>query len=146
MTIAVHYELEAPEFPAREARRVLAAAFRHAGREAQGVELVLVDDARLAGLHQDYLDDPRPTDVMAFDLSDDFGGAQAEIYVSVERARRVAAQRGGSARREIALYVAHGALHLCGFDDREKRARARMRAAESEVLRALGYPDEPLSG
>ena len=145
MTIEVHYEFEAPELPPEEARRVLAAAFAHAGREPEGVELVFVDDARLAALHAEYLDDPTPTDVMAFDLTDEFGGPQAEVYVSVERARAVAAARGLPVRRELALYVAHGALHLCGHDDHAEPARALMRSAEREVLRGLGYPDESAS-
>lgn len=142
MSVRVHYEHAAPELPPAQALRVLTAAFRHAGREPEGVELVFVDDERLAALHGEFLDDPSPTDVMAFDLGDEFGGPQAEVYVSVERARAVAAQRGVPVARELALYVAHGALHLCGYDDHEDDARARMRGAERDVLRSLGYPEE----
>lgn len=141
MTVEVHYELEAPELSAERAREVLLAAFAHVERVPQGVVLVFVDDERLAGLHDEFLDDPSPTDVMAFDLSDEWGGPQSEIYVSVERARAIAPTHGVSVERELVLYVAHGALHLCGFDDHEPHDRARMRAAERCVLRGLGYPD-----
>jgi probable rRNA maturation factor len=62
--------------------------------------------------------------------------------VSVERARVEARRRDLSPERELALYVVHGCLHLCGFDDRAPRPRARMRAAERAVLARLGYAAE----
>jgi probable rRNA maturation factor len=79
--------------------------------------------------------------VIAFDLGAG-PGPGGEVYVSVERAREVAARRGVPPGRELALYVVHGALHLCGFDDRRSTERAAMRAAEAAVLSALGYPEE----
>ena len=39
------------------------------------------------------------------------------------------------------LYVIHGCLHLCGYDDRTDRGAKEMRAKEREYLRALGLPD-----
>ena len=41
-------------------------------------------------------------------------------------------------RGELALYVVHGCLHLCGFDDHGERPRRRMRRAERAVLAELG--------
>ena len=123
-------------------RRAVAAALAHGGRPEALLCVVFVDDARLAAMHGEYLGDPEPTDVIAFDLGDECGGPAGELYVSVERARAVARARGVSPARELALYVVHGALHLCGHDDREPEARARMRAAERAVLAELGYPPD----
>ena len=116
------------------------AALDHAGRARESIDVVLVDDRTLARLHARFLGDPTPTDVIAFDLAGEEDGIEAEIYVSHECARRMAAVRGVAVDRELCLYVVHGALHLCGFDDRTKRARARMRRAEARVMDALGYP------
>ncbi len=110
------------------------AALEHGRRVGIDVDVILVGDRALAELHERFLDDPTPTDVITFDLDDAFGGAAAELYVSMERARAVARRRGIDARRELLLYVVHGALHLCGFDDHAPRERARMRAAERAVL------------
>ncbi|MEO2163828.1 MAG: rRNA maturation RNase YbeY [bacterium] len=63
--------------------------------------------------------------------------------MSVDRAREVSSTRGTSLRRELALYVVHGVLHLCGFDDHKDRDRTEMRVAECAVLESLGYADEP---
>ena len=119
------------------------AALAHGGFRGERVDVVLVSDAALARLHGRHLADPSPTDVIAFDLSDPYGGVSAEIYASVERARIVARERGVAAGRELALYLVHGALHLCGHDDRKSAARRAMRAAERSVLDALGYPADP---
>ena len=123
-------------------RRAVAAALRFGGRPEAHLSVVFVDDARLAEMHAEHLGDPSPTDVISFDLGDEQGGPAGELYVSVERARAVALKRGVEVARELALYVVHGALHLCGHDDRKPAARARMRAAERAVLASLGYPED----
>jgi probable rRNA maturation factor len=113
-------------------RRVVAAALAFAGRPELRVSLLLTDDRGIARVHAAFLGDARPTDVISFDVD-----GTAEIVVSVTTAARVAAALGHSRAAEIALYVVHGILHLCGYDDVHARARARMRRAEREVLDAL---------
>jgi probable rRNA maturation factor len=108
------------------------------------VDVVLADDRTLARIHGRFLADPAPTDVIAFDLADedDARGVGGEIYANAQCARRVAARRGVGAERELCLYVVHGALHLCGFDDRSPADRRRMRRAEARVMNTLDYaPD-----
>lgn len=132
-----------PLLSAEAVARAVDAALTHGGRPEREVDVVFVDDARLASMHAEFLGDPSETDVITFDLGvDDGPGPDAELYVSVDRARRVAAERGVSVERELALYVVHGALHLVGFDDKEDSERARMREAERTVLSALGYPED----
>jgi probable rRNA maturation factor len=113
-------------------RRAVAATLAFAGQPDKPVSLLLTDDAGIARLHAEYLDDPTPTDVMSFDVD-----GEAEIVVSVQTASRVARQRGHTARAELALYVVHGLLHTLGYDDIAARDRARMRAAERAVLQRL---------
>ncbi|MDP6538507.1 MAG: rRNA maturation RNase YbeY [Planctomycetota bacterium] len=138
MSVGLHWQAQAPELPPDAGRAAVEAALRHGGRWPASVDVVFVDDRTIGELHGRFLGDPSPTDVIAFDLGDD-GGVEAEIYVSVECARRVAAERGLPVARELALYAVHGALHLCGFDDVDDVQRAAMRAAEASVLAGLGY-------
>jgi probable rRNA maturation factor len=130
--------------PDSEVRGAVRAARKHGRREDLGLSIVFVGDARLARLHARHMGDPSHTDVITFDLSDELGGPAGEIYASAQRARRVARARGVPARRELALYVVHGVLHLCGYDDRTRAERTRMRAAEARVLRSLGWSDDVL--
>lgn len=122
-------------FVARVVREVLA----FADRPELPVSLLLTGDAEIAALHARHLGDPSPTDVMSFAVD----GA-AEVVVSVGTARTVARRLGHAVRAEVALYIVHGLLHVLGHDDVAPRARARMRAAESEVLQRLGLAVAPV--
>ena len=122
--------------------RAVQAALAHGGRPGTELAVTFVGEEFLTGLHEEHLADPSPTDVITFDLGEIGRGPAGEIYVSVARAEQVAGERGGSPERELTLYVVHGVLHLCGFDDIAPDERARMRAAEAEVLLDLGFPPD----
>ena len=141
MTARVSWAVEG-ERPVADAELLAAAqaALEYGGRGGMEVEVILVSDAALAELHGRFLGDSSPTDVISFDLGEDGIGPAGEVYVSVDRARRVAAERGVAVARELALYLVHGILHLCGHDDRDPDRREAMRAAERHVLDSLGYP------
>jgi probable rRNA maturation factor len=113
--------------------RVVEAVLDHAGRRDLEVSVLLTDDEGIAELHGRFMDDPTETDVMSFETD-----GTADVVVNVARARREASARGTTIRAELALYLAHGLLHVCGHDDRDAASRAAMRRAESEVLAALG--------
>lgn len=144
MSVRVSVEVPAAPLSEEEIARAVALALEYGGRPDLRVDVILVDDATLAELHGRFLGDPSPTDVMAFDLSDEqpFPGegesAEAEIYASVDRAHSVAEEREEDPAGELRLYVVHGALHLCGFDDHTPQERVRMRDAEAAVLARLG--------
>lgn len=141
MSVRIHREVAADELSDDALRAAVCAALEHGGQAGRRVDVVLVDDPTLTELHGRFLDDPTPTDVIAFELGE--GDADddpwGEVYVSVDRAREVAARRGVEAARELALYCVHGTLHLVGFDDIDPGDRARMREAERHVMSQLGY-------
>ena len=97
------------------------------------VSLLLTGDKGIGDLHAQFLGDPTPTDVISFELD-----GSAELVVSVDTAKRCAKERGHGWADEVALYVAHGILHICGFDDIAKKDRVKMRAAERRVMAKLG--------
>jgi probable rRNA maturation factor len=82
------------------------------------------------------MDDPSPTDVITFPPAPDMQSA-GEIIVSVDHARTRAVELHLPLARELALYLAHGWLHLVGFDDRNNTDRQKMRQAENTILNAL---------
>lgn len=110
-----------------------------AQREDLNVSILLTGDTEIARLHGDYLDDPTPTDVLSFPMDNG-----VDVVVSVERARREAKTRGHTIKAELALYLVHGLLHVCGYDDAEDADRARMRKAEQEVLELLDLRIPPV--
>jgi len=105
------------------------------------VSIAVVDDAAITDLNSRYLGKARPTDVLAFPLDDVDASDRpliGEVVVSAERAAEEAAARGLRPEEELALYVVHGILHLCGYDDHDAAGRRAMRAREAEILAAFG--------
>jgi len=137
--VRVTRAVEVSELSDEDARAAVGAALSHGGRPGLRIDVVFVDDPTLQAMHEEFLDDPSVTDVMAFDYTQADGDAdpEAEVYVSADRARAVATERGESPRDELLLYLVHGALHLCGMDDHEEGPREEMRAAETAVLSKL---------
>jgi probable rRNA maturation factor len=106
--------------------------------EDADVSLVLATDARMASVNERYLHHRGPTDVITFPYSEPGETPLVcEILVSVETAARVAGERGHALPSEVALYVVHGLLHACGFDDHAPADRRRMRRREAKHLKAL---------
>ena len=127
-------------------REAAEAALEEGGRAGVVLSVVFVGEEELRSMHDERLGDPEPTDVMSFDLGGSEqheGGAAGELYISVDRAREVAAELGVEPLRELLLYVIHGTLHLCGHDDHEKSDIEAMRAAEGRVLDRIGQPRDP---
>jgi len=134
--------------PAAEVRSftaVVRQAVAVIGRLPAEISVRLLDDAGIADLHERWLGVPGPTDVITFDLGAPEGpGLHGDIAVSVETARRMAAELGWDARHELAYYAVHGLLHLAGEDDIDPADRRRMRLRERRVLAALGLPAPPV--
>ena len=106
------------------------------------VSIAIVDDAQIRRLNRQHLDHDWPTDVITFRLDDANGGSlEAEVVVSAEMAAATAGESGADPRAELALYIVHGLLHLCGYDDMADADALVMRRREDEVLAALGLPN-----
>jgi probable rRNA maturation factor len=104
------------------------------------VVLAFVDDATIAGLNKRFLEHEGPTDVISFPYARG-KKLEGEVVIGVEVAQREAADRGHDVNTELCLYVIHGVLHLCGYDDRTDRDAAEMRKKERSYLKRLNLPD-----
>lgn len=93
------------------------------------ISIIIISDRRMAELHQRFMNQAGPTDVITFQ--------HGEILISGDTALTNAKRFGTSLGRELRLYIVHGLLHLQGFDDRDDKNARRMRAAEKKVLRGL---------
>jgi probable rRNA maturation factor len=106
------------------------------------ISLAFVDNSTIHRLNKRYLDHDEPTDVLSFPLSDPNAKKLAgELVLGVEVARDQAAERGHDIQAELALYVIHGLLHLCGYDDKSATSAVAMRERERYHLARLGLPD-----
>ena len=95
------------------------------------VSVVLVSDKRIAELHRRFMNDPTPTDVITFD--------HGEIFISTETAKRQARQFRTSLEHELRLYLVHGLLHLCGFDDKTPKGAAEMKRVQERLVATIHH-------
>lgn len=96
------------------------------------LSVVFVDDRTIGQIHDDFMDDPSPTDVITFPANPEMESA-GEIIVSVDHAIARAVELGLPFSQELSLYLLHGWLHLAGYDDRNETDRQAMRTAEKEA-------------
>jgi probable rRNA maturation factor len=112
------------------------------GVAAADVTFAFVDDPHIHRLNKQFLDHDEPTDVLTFPYS--APGAkklEGEVVIGYGVAVANAAERGHAVELELTLYVIHGCLHLCGYDDTTDTAAAEMRTMERRYLEALGLPN-----
>ena len=123
---------------ARRARRLLAVL----RLEAAELSLVLVSDRVMHQLNRTWRGKDRATDVLAFAQREGAGttpdGLLGDVVISVDTARRQAAELGHSLAAEAERLLVHGLLHLLGYDHERSAAEAqRMQRKERALLRAL---------
>lgn len=111
---------------------------RRSAPAAGELSIVFLTDAALARLHAAFLDDPTTTDVITFE-GDAALGTAGEICVSADTAAAYARAHGRDFSTELALYLAHGWLHLAGHDDLAPEKKRAMRRAEARAMRALAH-------
>jgi probable rRNA maturation factor len=148
-------------------RRAIVAALRLEQVAEAVISVSIVDNNVIRTLNRDHLDHDYATDVISFclefelpersrngdertrELTDSAPnrtdarracGArlEGEIVVSAEMAVSVAPEHQWDADSELTLYVLHGLLHLCGYDDLTPEEQSIMRCREQSALRAAG--------
>lgn len=99
------------------------------GEGAGGSELSVsfVSEEEIAGLHERYLHEQGPTDVLSFPLDEDAGDDGVRLLGDVVIAPSVAARnRPDDPASEMRLLLVHGILHLLGHDHMDDEERSAM--------------------
>jgi probable rRNA maturation factor len=135
------------------ARETIAAAAAESGlAEGEGAEvsLCLADDARLRALNLRWRGLDKPTNVLSFPAAppgrDAKSMALGDIALAYETLAREASELGVPLADHYRHLVAHGFLHLLGYDHETEREAERMEALETRIMARLGaaepYPRE----
>ncbi len=104
------------------------------------LSVALVDDTTIHELNRSYRHKNKPTDVLAFPMQEDAsklrdGDLLGDVIVSIETARKQAKERKRPLLDELTMLLAHGLLHLVGYDhktDAEERVMVQ-KTRELEV-------------
>lgn len=118
--------------------------------ELVDIGLVIASDETVQNLNRSYRGVDASTDVLAFALSQPSSDEVehfamppdkilhlGEVIVSYLQAKRQAEEQQHPIERELALLVAHGVLHLLGYDHGKPEAEQSMRAMEAEILNSI---------
>ncbi len=94
------------------ARLVLLEEWKGAGE----ISITFDGDDCLRNLNREFLGKDEPTDVIAFNLSQDEEYLIGDVYISVDRAAEQAGDHGVEFGEELLRLEFHGILHLVGYD------------------------------
>jgi probable rRNA maturation factor len=118
------------------------------------LSMLLVDEAHMTNLHEKWMEEPGPTDVLSFPMDElrphsmagpnrargrDSDEPEPVLLGDVVLCPQVAAvqakQHGHSTQAELELLTVHGVLHLLGYDHAEPEEEAEMFGLQNELLR-----------
>jgi probable rRNA maturation factor len=113
----------------------------HLGREEHELSVLLTDDAFIRTLNETHRGKDCPTDVLAFAQNEGEGmpsamnhGLLGDVVISLDTAERQARTRKHSLMDEVSFLLAHGILHLIGYDHQTDEEEAIMNELTSKLV------------
>jgi probable rRNA maturation factor len=113
------------------------------------VGLVITGQENIQELNQRYLDEDRPTDVLSFPMIETAVGEDCfinppgstvrigEVIISYPQAKKQAIEHGHRVKKEVAILIIHGVLHLLGYDHDTSANKRVMRKKEKDILQVI---------
>jgi probable rRNA maturation factor len=114
------------------------------------ISLVIAGQERIRELNKEYRGIDSPTDVLSFSMSEHKDEEQTafvgppdglvhlgEVIISYPQALIQAQERGHSIKKEMAILIIHGVLHILGFDHEKPQLEPAMTARERAILADL---------
>lgn len=94
--------------------------------------------AEMSELHEQFMGDDSPTDVMSFEGDEDDEGHLGDVIVCWDVAREESLHHDHGELEEAYFYVIHGILHLLGYDDQTPDEREEMHRLQKLALSQVG--------
>ena len=110
------------------------------GKTAGALNYIFCSDPYLLEINKMYLGHDYLTDIITFDSAPDYAGIypanalSGDIYISIDTVRYNAEAYGEGFERELHRVIAHGLLHLIGFDDTSAKLQKEMHTQENAAL------------
>jgi len=116
------------------------------GAVGEGVTLLLTDDATIKDLNRRFRQQDKPTNVLSFPAPQNPERFLGDIALAYGVCAREAQEQGKPLKHHLQHLVAHGVLHLLGYDHESDAQADEMENLERAVLAGLGIPDPYLAG
>jgi probable rRNA maturation factor len=109
------------------------------------LEISLVDEAEMTRLHEEWMDEAGPTDVLSFPMdelrpnelseNDEVPVVLGDVVICPDVARKQGDTAGHGMEQELRILLVHGILHLLGFDHLEPEEEAEMFALQGKIVK-----------
>ena len=134
--IHIFNDSKVPRLPVKDAVETIKNVFANEKSNIPfNVNVIYTTSEYITELNVQYLGHEGSTDVITFPLGDDDSQLiEGEIYICVPVAAAQAIEYGTKRNNELIRLTAHGALHLCGYDDDTDEKRAAMHELENKYM------------
>jgi probable rRNA maturation factor len=118
-----------------------AAALAAADFEGGGVTVLLTDDGSVRDLNARFRQKDHATNVLSFPAPENPEAHLGDIALAFGVCAREAEEQGKPLSHHLQHLVAHGVLHLVGYDHETDAEAEQMEGLERVILAGLGVPD-----
>ncbi len=129
-----HYRDTQISFKKKEIKKLIAYLFQEEKVNLNRVDYIFCKDDFLVKINKEFLHHNILTDIITFNFSKKDLFIVGEIYISTDRVKENASKYKVSINDEFLRVVIHGALHLCGFNDKTKVDKNSMTRKENIYL------------
>ena len=120
--------------------KLVSKVFQNHNIEKYEISIIFSGDKLLTKLKQEFFKKDQLTDVIAFRLNNyNESNIDGEIYISLPRAEVNSKHYKEPYPKEVLRPIAHGCLHLIGFNDNTKKNKENMTALEDKSLENFDY-------
>jgi probable rRNA maturation factor len=100
----------------------------------ENLTYIFCSDDYLYEINLEYLNHDTYTDIITFNNADEPEIIESDIFISIDRVKENAANLNVPFLDELHRVMAHGVLHLLGYDDKNPELKQLMRTAEDNCL------------
>jgi rRNA maturation RNase YbeY len=108
--------------------------FKKEGIKLASINYVFTNDEEVLLINKHYLKHNYFTDIISFELNPLGKPVIADVFISTDRIKENVKKYKSTIKNEIHRIVFHGALHLCGYKDKQKSHKLKMKNREDYYL------------
>ncbi len=141
MKDSIFFFNEQSDYKIQEIRRVktwIKKIFKEENTVPGNINIILCSDSVLLELNKKYLQRDNYTDIITFTV-DGNDGLSGDLYISSDRIAENALKYRIDLRLELLRVIAHGILHLIGYEDNTREQIRIMREKEDQYLKLVSF-------
>jgi len=139
MEIVINKSVKGVNFCSRKVKRVVGHILKKEGKNNFSLSINFIGPTKMQSLNKRYRGKDRITDVISFALRDGEGILKSEelgdIFICHHQIKKQAEEYCISYSEEMIRMIAHGVLHLLGYDHEIKKDEARMLGKQEKIVK-----------